>query len=273
MVASQERPPSRTIEAATIEAPPKAKSFIKAPDPVVQWILPPDDLVLNETPVENTGQPLIAGALRESLEIASQIPANGLIASNFEIAATIQQELTLKAPDWLYVSQVKPVEGDRKSYTPTIEGETPSIVMEFLSATDGEEYSKRRIPPVGKWFFYERILQVPNYVIFEPDSGLLEVYRLGSAKYDLEQPDENGHHWFEELKLFLGTWRGEKEGRHGYWLRWWDAEGNVLPWAVEKLAIEQAKAEAAQQQAEAEKTRADRLAALLQAQGIDPDAD
>jgi hypothetical protein len=54
----------------------------------------------------------------------------------------------------------------------------------------------------------------------------------------------------------------------------------LLPWAVEKVAAEQAKAEAAQQQAEAaqqqaeaEKTRADRLAALLRAQGIDPDAD
>jgi Uma2 family endonuclease len=275
MVASQERPPSRTIE-----APPQAKTIVKAPDPIVQWILPPDDLVLDETPVENTGQPLIAGALKESLELTDRIPANCLIASNFGISATIQQELTLKAPDWLYVPQVKPVEGDRKSYTPTIEGEKPSIVMEFLSATDGGEYSNRRVPPVGKWFFYERILQIPNYIIFEPDSGLLEVYRLSSAQYNLEQPDENGRHWFEELKLFLGTWRGEKEGRSGYWLRWWDDQGVLLPWAVEKVAAEQAKAEAAQQQAEAaqqqaeaEKTRADRLAALLRAQGIDPDAD
>jgi Uma2 family endonuclease len=275
MVASQERPPSRTIE-----APPQAKTIVKAPDPIVQWILPPDDLVLDETPVENTGQPLIAGALKESLELADRIPANCLIASNFGISATIQQEFTLKAPDWLYVPQVRQVTGDRKSYTPNVEGDLPTIVMEFLSETDGGEYSIRRIPPVGKWFFYEQILRIPSYVIFDPSSGLLEVYRLSAEKYGLELPDENGRHWVEELTLFLGTWRGEKEGRYGYWLRWWDDQGVLLPWAVEKVAAEQAKAEAAQQQAEAaqqqaeaEKTRADRLAALLRAQGIDPDAD
>jgi Uma2 family endonuclease len=295
MVASPEKPPTltikaamieaamieaATIEAATIEDPPKVTTITKAPAPIVQWILPPDDFVLDDTPVENTGQPLIAGALKESLEIADRIPANCLIASNFGISATIQQDLTLKAPDWLYVPQVRQVTGDRKSYTPNVEGDLPTIVMEFLSETDGGEYSIRRIPPVGKWFFYEQVLRIPTYVIFDPSSGLLELYRLGSEEYGLEQPDENGQHWFEELKLFLGTWRGEKEGRYGYWLRWWDPEGNMLPWAVEKLAIEQAKAEAAQlqaetsqQQAEAEKTRADRLAALLRAQGIDPDAD
>jgi Uma2 family endonuclease len=281
MLASQDRPAAAKIPA-------------KHPDPIVQWILPPADLILDETPVENTGQPLIAGALRESLELGGRIPPNCLIASNFGISATIQQELILKAPDWLYIPQVRQITGDRKSYTPHIEGDLPSIVMEFLSETDGGEYSNRRVSPLGKWFFYERILRIPSYVIFDPSSGLLEVYRLGTEQYELELPDENGQHWIEELKLFLGTWRGEKEGRYGYWLRWWDLEGGLLPWAVEKVAAEQAKAEAAQQQAEAaqqqaeaaqqqaeaaqqqataEKTRADRLAALLRSQGIDPDVD
>jgi Uma2 family endonuclease len=293
---------------ASQDRPAAPKTAAKHPDPIVKWILPPDDLVLDETPVENTGQPLIAGALKESLEVADRIPPNCLIASNFGIAATVQDELILKAPDWLYVPQVQAVTGDRKSYTPTIEGEMPTIVMEFLSETDGGEYSNRRTSPLGKWFFYERILRIPSYVIFDPSSGLLEVYRLGAEHYGLEIPDENGWHWFEELQLFLGTWRGEKEGRNGYWLRWWDAEGSLLPWAVEKVAAEQAKAEAAQQQAEAaqqqaeaaqqqaeaaqqqaeaaqqqaeaaqqqaeaEKTRADRLAALLREQGINPDID
>lgn len=113
---------------------------------------------------------------------------------------------------------------------------------------------------MGKWFFYEQILQVLTYVIFAPELGLLEVYRLQSGGYVLEQPDENGRHWFAELQLFLGTWRGEKEGRSGYWLRWWDAEGIVLPWAIEIA-----------DQLEQERQRADRLAEALRAQGIDPD--
>lgn len=235
------------------------------PELVITWEKPPPDFVLDDTPVENTGQPLIAGALRESLELAGRIQPENLIASNFGLCTKISGELTLKAPDWLYVSRVKQPGLPRQSYTPHLEGDTPSIVMEFLSATDGGEYSIRQIPPVGKWFFYEQVLKIPTYVVFEPDWGLLEVYRLQDERYALEQPDEEGCHWCEALKLFLGTWRGEKEGREGYWLRWWDKAGQLLPWAVELVEQEC-------QKAEQERQRADRLAEMLRSRGIDPDA-
>jgi hypothetical protein len=232
---------------------------------IIAWVKPPADFQLDDTPVENTGQPLLAGALRESLEIAGQIQPENLIASNFGLCAKVNHELTIKAPDWLYVARVNQTGIARKTYTPNLEGETPCLIIEFLSDTDGGEYSHRQVPPIGKWFFYEQILKIPAYIIFEPESGLLEVYRLQTDRYSLEQPDENGHHWFQELNLFLGTWRGEKEGRSGYWLRWWDAERQILPWAIEQ--VEQEK-----QRAEQEKQRADRLAEMLRAQGIDPDA-
>jgi Putative restriction endonuclease len=278
---------------------PVKPSFIAAPGPVIAWVKPPDDFVLDDTPVENTGQTLIAGALRESLELAGQIPAQGLMASNFGLCVQMAEKLTLKAPDWLYIAQVNEPGVPRKSYTPNLEGDIPDIVMEFLSETEGGEYSKRRTTPIGKWYFYEEILKVPNYVIFEPDSGLLEVYRLGADRYSLEQPDVEGRHWFEVLGLFLGTWRGLKEDRDGYWLRWWDPEGRLLPWGVEQIEQERQRTEAAEQRAEQESQRAeqesqraeqesqraeqesqraeqesqraDRLAAMLRAQGIDPD--
>jgi hypothetical protein len=242
------------------------------PELVIAWEKPPADFVLDDTPVENTGQPLIAGALRESLELTGQILPENLIASNFGLCAKIGNDLTLKAPDWLYVATVKQPGLSRQSYTPSLEGDVPSIVMEFLSATDGGEYSIRQIPPVGKWFFYEQVLRVPTYVVFEPDWGLLEVYRLTNGRYELEQPTVEGRHWCEALRLFLGTWRGKKEERDGYWLRWWDAAGELLPWAVELVEQERQKTEQERQKAEQEKLRADRLAELLRAQGIDPDA-
>ena len=147
---------------------------------------------------------------------------------------------------------------------PHREGQVPSIVMEFLSETDGGEYSHRRIPPIGKWFFYEQVLKVPTYIIFEPEGGLLEVYRHQGEQYQLEQPNPEGWHWFAELGLFLGTWRGEKEGRSGYWLRWWDEAETRLPWAVELVEQER-------QRAEQERQRAERLADYLRSQGINPD--
>lgn len=88
-------------------------------------------------------------------------------------------------------------------------------------------------------------------------SRLLELYRLNAGRYELEIPNPEGQHWIAEMGLFLGTWRGDKADRSGDWLRWWDANGNLLPWAVEQI--------------EQERQRANRLAEYLRLQGIDPD--
>jgi Uma2 family endonuclease len=228
-----------------------------SPELIITWEALPNDFQLEDEPVENTGQPILAGALRESLEIAGFIQPQMLIASNFGLCATINGQFIAKAPDWLYVAAVKETLPERKSYTPNLEGDVPAIVMEFLSDTEGGEYSVKPTYPPGKWFFYEQILQIPNYVIFDPDGGLLEFYELENGRYKLTQPDENGLHWISSMGLFLGTWRGEKEGRNGYWLRWWDQDGNLLPWSVELI--------------EKERQEKERLRNYLISQGIDPD--
>ncbi|MDB9485510.1 Uma2 family endonuclease [Dolichospermum circinale CS-537/01] len=260
-------------------------SEIKSPtELVISWEALPDDFQLEDEPVENTGQPLLAGALRESLEIAGFIQPQMLIASNFGLCATLDGKFIAKAPDWLYIPAVKEILPERKSYTPNLEGDIPAIVIEFLSDQEGGEYSFKRTYPPGKWFFYEQILQVPIYVIFDPDGGLLELYQLENGRYELKQPDENGLHWIDAMGLFLGTWRGEKEARTGYWLRWWNEAGNLLPWSVEKITEERQRAEQERQRAEQECQRAEqerqraeqerqekeRLIAYLKSQGIDP---
>jgi hypothetical protein len=100
-------------------------------------------------------------------------------------------------------------------------------------------------------------------VIFDPEGGLLEYFQLENRRYELQQPDENGRHWVDAMDLFIGTWQGTKEGRTGYWLRWWDKAGNLLPWAVEQIEQERQRAEHERQQKE-------RLITYLQSQGIDP---
>ncbi len=251
---------------------------------VISWETLPDGFQLEDEPVDNTGQPLLAGALRESLEISGLIQPQMLIASNFGLCATLNGQLVLKAPDWVYIASVKEILAERQSYTPHLEGEVPAIVMEFLSDQEGGEYSVKRTYPPGRWFFYEQILQVPLYIIFDPDGGLLEYYQLENGRYELKQPDENGRHWLEVMGLFLGTWKGIKEGRRGYWLRWWDRAGNLLPWAVEKIEQERQRAEQERQRAEQERQRAEqerqekeqerqekeKLITYLKSQGIDP---
>ncbi|AKG22666.1 Uma2 family endonuclease [Calothrix sp. 336/3] len=233
------------------------------PQLVISWQPLPQDFQLEDEPVENTGQPILAGALRESLEISGFLQPQMLVASNFGLCATINEQFIAKAPDWVYIPRVNQILAERKSYTPNLEGDIPALAIEFLSDTDGSEYSVKRTYPPGKWFFYEQILQIPIYAIFEPDSGLLEVYYLENGHYQLKLPDENGRHWIDSMGLFIGTWQGTKEGRTGYWLRWWDGDGNLLPWAVEQIEQER-------QRAEQERQKNEQLIAFLQAQGIDP---
>jgi Uma2 family endonuclease len=212
-------------------------------EPIVTWEKLPDDFPLPDEPVDNISQPAIAFALTESLELARLIQPQILIGTNFGICATIDGKLVIKAPDWFYIPSVLPTvppNQNRRSYTPKLEGEIPAIVMEFLSETEGSEYSIKAKYPPGKWYYYERILQVPIYVIFEPEAGWVEVYQLSaSGQYELQQPNQDRLYWIASIGLFLGIWQGAKVNRTGYWLRWWDETGQLLLWGAERLQQEQ----------------------------------
>ncbi len=77
------------------------------------------------------------------------------------------------------------------------------------------------------------------------------------------QPNPQRYYWIEVLHLYLGVELGERSQRSGYWLRWWDAQGHLLLWGTERLAL-------AQQKVDQERQRADRLAEQLRALGIEP---
>lgn len=98
---------------------------------VISWEALPGDFRLEDDPVENTGQPLLAGALRESLEIAGFIQPQMLVASNFALCATVNGQFIAKAPDWVYVANVSQILPERKSYTPNLEGDIPRSQWNF----------------------------------------------------------------------------------------------------------------------------------------------
>ena len=262
---------------------------VSTTDLKITWEKLPADFILDEEPVENIDQPLLAAALREILEIAGFILAGILIAPNMAICATLNDKLVVKAPDWFYARNVQPFSNQeiRRSYTPNLEGDIPAIVMEFLSATVNEEYSIVSTYPPEKWYFYEQILRVPIYAIFQPATGMLEINQLNSSgNYQPHPADPNGHYWIPGVGLFLGIWYGTKAERTGYWLRWWDESGEMLLWGAEMvererqervIAQQQAEQERqeraiAQQQAEQEQERSSILTAQLRALGIEPEA-
>lgn len=231
----------------------------KSPNYTIAWKKLPEHFELPDDPVENIKHPFLATALTESLEIAGLIQPHTLTATNFGLCAEVQGKMVVKAPDWLYIPFAIPVpEGlIRKSYTPYLEGDAPTVVMEFLSDTKGEEYNEEATTsPYGKWFFYEQILQVPWYVIFNPTSGELEIYEWRAGSYR-RRPLKQKRGWIAPLNLFLGVWQGTKvdKDQTGYWLRWWDSSGRLLRWGVEQIAYEQ-------QLVNQEKHRADQAARI-----------
>ena len=258
--------------------------------PTVTWDSLPDTYVLPDDPVENIQQPRLAAGLLDALGNNDLIPPNSLIASNFALVATINQKTIVKDPDWLYVPRVSnsypSKEPIRRSYTPWAEGEAVAIVMEFLSDSDNGEHSARRTSPYGKLYFYEQILKVPTYVIFDPETAELEVRQLRNGSYALAQANQDGRFWIPELELFLGVWAGIRETVYANWLRWWDDSGNLLLWSSEQSELERLRAEEERLRAEdaieraedaieratqAEQER-DRFAEKLRQLGINPES-
>lgn len=232
----------------------------------VTWEKLPDDFVLPDDPVDNINQPALAAALTEALELAGQLPATALTPTNYGICATLNGKIVVKAPDWAYIPRITV---DRteviRSYTPQLQGDPPVLVLEFLSDNSGVEYSVKESYPPGKFFFYEVVLQVPNYGIFNPTAGSLELYQFDDEKrYQFQRTNGHDRFWIPEMELFLGVWQGRRENRDGYWLRWWDADGNLLLWGTERLEQER-------QRVTQEQQRAERLAAQLRAAGIEPE--
>jgi hypothetical protein len=78
--------------------------FIKGPTTLdITYEKLPDHYQLEDEPVENIGQPLIAGVLRDILELTDFITPEMLIASNFGICITVNKQLIIKAPDWVFL--------------------------------------------------------------------------------------------------------------------------------------------------------------------------
>ncbi|NEQ37252.1 MAG: Uma2 family endonuclease [Okeania sp. SIO3I5] len=178
-------------------------------------------------------------------------------------------------PDWFYVPNVPPLlDGEyRRSYVLPREKVPPFIALELASGDGAEERDRtplsqtsegKKIKP-GKFWVYEQRIQIPYYGIYEIISGRLEVYRLVNGRYQQMSPNERGHYPIEELGVELGLWEGNYENQYMLWLRWWDAEGNLLLTGKEGEKIQKVRAERAESQleraeseAEIQKVRAER---------------
>ena len=168
-----------------------------------------------------------------------------------------------EAPDWFYVPNVPPTLNgqSRRSYVLWQEFIAPLIILEFVSGTGKEE--RDRTPWTGKFFIYEQVIRPAFYGIYEVQKSSIELYRHVTNHFELVVANERGHFPIAELGVEIGIWQGVYQNLELPWLRWWDANGNLLLTGWENSEQER-------QRAEQERQRAENLIAQLRAAGIEP---
>ncbi len=174
-----------------------------------------------------------------------------------------------KRPDWFGVVGVPRLyDGHdlRLSYVIWQEGISPYVVVELLSpGTEREDLgqsTKEPKAPPSKWQVYEQILRVPYYAVFDRYTDQIRFFQLVGDRYcqlELSQP----RLWLPGIDLGLGLWQGTYEGITRQWLRWYDAEDNLIPIPTEKV-------EQAEQRAISAERKANELAQRLRELGIEP---
>ncbi|MEN9225621.1 MAG: Uma2 family endonuclease [Thermostichus sp. DRC_bins_24] len=161
----------------------------------------------------------------------------------------------------------------------------PDVVVEIVSNREGDELE-------SKLSRYEQ-MRVSYYVVFDPNHELgteeLRIFELRGRHY-VEMTET----WLEQVGLGLTVWDGVFEAKQARWLRWCDAQGQLLLTGDEQAHLERQRAEQEhqraeqehqraeqerqraeqeRQRAERERRRAERLAEQLRALGQEPDVE
>ena len=64
--------------------------------------------------------------------------------------------------------------------------------------------------------------------IFDAWKDILEVYHLVDGRYAKMEPNERGHFVIAPMAVELGLQQQVQQHEMTTWLRWWDADGNLL---------------------------------------------
>jgi Uma2 family endonuclease len=165
------------------------------------------------------------------------------------------RNLDYRGPDFFYIKSGVDRTRERRYWAVWEEsGRLPDVIIELVSPTTERE------DRTTKFVIYEQTLRTPEYFLYDPDTQVLEGWRLRGDRFQALTPNERGWLWSEELGLWVGTWYGSYFNTTGTLLRFYDAQGNLVPTHEELQAqraeAERQRAEAERQRAEAERQRA-----------------
>ena len=166
------------------------------------------------------------------------------VGANLTIYFSRQQlkNRDFRGPDFFLVKQTS--KQPRLSWVVWEEGgKYPDLIIELLSESTAETDKN------FKKTLYQDRFRTPEYFWFSPQNLEFVGFRLFQGQYEEISPNQAGWRWSESLGLYLGIYE-EK-------LRYFSSAGQLVP-TPEEAALQ------AQQ-------RAEKLAAQLQALGVEPE--
>jgi len=167
-----------------------------------------------------------------------------------------QRHKDFRGPDFFFVWGVER-RREREYYAVWQENNRfPNVIVELLSPTTAA------IDRGEKRDLYQNTFHTPEYFLCEPQVTTLEGLRLNAQQvYEPIQANDRGWLWSEQLQLWLGAWYGEWADQTMTWLRFYDADGRLVPTFAEaawqNLDHEKQRADHEKQRADHEKQRAD----------------
>lgn len=241
--------------------------------------------------------------LSRALSLSGYSRTEYFTGTDLNIYYDLRHPLWHKRPDWFLALNVPRLYDGwdlRRSYVIWQEGESPTIVVEFLSPRtekedlgrfyqegdrieDNQEHGDRegvlekeeRKTP-SKLVVYEQYLRVPHYLVYSRYTQGLRYFKLVGGRYQEQRlRAENPLVWFEDLHIGLGLWQGEFDALPATWLRWCDHTGNWLPTdteqAEQRAETQRLTAQAERLAKEEAQQKVERLAQRLRELGIDPE--
>lgn len=219
--------------------------------------VPPTDLLSDEPPLETSLHLQQMLLLLKCLDWLWKDRSDYFAAGNLTVYYSMRQRKSedFRGPGFFVVLDTE--NHPRNSWTVWQEdGKYPDVIVELLSEStaDTDRGLKKQI--------YRDIFRTPEYFWFGPDTLEFVGHRLVGRSYERLEPNEQGQLWSDTLGLFLGVHDGK--------LRFFDAEGRLVPTPEEAATRAESRVEQAESRAERAESEVERLAARLREMGADP---
>ena len=224
------------------------KVYSNPTDDSLEWQppMPPTDLIFDDgEPLESNRHRVAMNLLICSLKHYWAERTDFFIGGNMFVYYSSKQARNrdFKGPDFFVALDV-PSDPTRLGWVVWEEnGRYPDMIVELLSdSTESQDFGEKKQ-------LYEQVFKTKDYFVFHPFKvNSLQGWHLDSDNgYQPIESNPQGWLWCQSLNLWVGTWNGIVEDDNAVWLRFYDADGNLV------LLPEEAQ----KQRADSEQQRAD----------------